>query len=405
MGIPGLLVFARDNTRQVHITEFANCTAAIDVYSWIYKGAFNTAMEIMLEGKTQYLKTYINRRINVLTEAGIRPLMVFDGHDLPLKSDVDAARRQSRQASLRKAHDLLERRGKTDLEVRSCFRSAFEVTFEIAREVMSWLRDRNIDYLVAPYEADAQLAFLNISGIVDLVISEDSDLIPFGCRKILYKLDENGHGCLIDDEKFPALSKLGHMYSMDRLRWMCIMAGCDYFKGIPGIGLAKARKILMQIRHVELKEVLRCVKIRLSTSTCFDEDFDTKFELADLMFKHQDLPSDFKMIVEFGEIFGGEITVDQCKGHLNYSQKEIECVKKKGKDADEETSLDKSIQEESLIANECSNREDTPSKRFLDRKKPQDTMSSPASPYFGILPAQLRRNPIENLKEENSGSK
>ena len=39
-------------------------------------------------------------------------------------------------------------------------------------------------YIVAPYEADAQLAFLSIQGQADVVITEDSDTIPFGCRKV-----------------------------------------------------------------------------------------------------------------------------------------------------------------------------------------------------------------------------
>jgi len=41
-----------------------------------------------------------------------------------------------------------------------------------------------VRYLVAPYEADAQLAYLSMKGIVDVVISEDSDTIPYGCRRV-----------------------------------------------------------------------------------------------------------------------------------------------------------------------------------------------------------------------------
>jgi 5'-3' exonuclease len=37
---------------------------------------------------------------------------------------------------------------------------------------------------VAPYEADAQLAFLSTRGMVDIVIAEDSDTIPYGCRRV-----------------------------------------------------------------------------------------------------------------------------------------------------------------------------------------------------------------------------
>lgn len=45
-------------------------------------------------------------------------------------------------------------------------------------------RAKGIDCIVAPYEADAQLAYLNKAGIVQAVITEDSDLLAFGCKKV-----------------------------------------------------------------------------------------------------------------------------------------------------------------------------------------------------------------------------
>lgn len=45
---------------------------------------------------------------------------------------------------------------------------------------------------MAPYEADAQLAFLVKQGLVDGVITEDSDCLPFGCRTVLFKMDRDG---------------------------------------------------------------------------------------------------------------------------------------------------------------------------------------------------------------------
>ena len=38
-----------------------------------------------------------------------------------------------------------------------------------------------IDYVVAPLEADAQLAYLESQGVVP----EDSDLIAFGCKEVI----------------------------------------------------------------------------------------------------------------------------------------------------------------------------------------------------------------------------
>ena len=59
-----------------------------------------------------------------------------------------------------------------------------DVTTDLAYELILTLRSEGIDYLVAPYEADAQMAYLNKMGLVDAIITEDSDLILFGCQKV-----------------------------------------------------------------------------------------------------------------------------------------------------------------------------------------------------------------------------
>ena len=37
---------------------------------------------------------------------------------------------------------------------------------------------------MAPFEADAQLAYLMKERIADIVITEDSDLLTFGCQRV-----------------------------------------------------------------------------------------------------------------------------------------------------------------------------------------------------------------------------
>ena len=41
-----------------------------------------------------------------------------------------------------------------------------------------------VEVVVAPYEADSQLAYLAKEGIADVVITEDSDLLAFGCKQV-----------------------------------------------------------------------------------------------------------------------------------------------------------------------------------------------------------------------------
>lgn len=49
-------------------------------------------------------------------------------------------------------------------------------------------RAQGVDCIVAPYEADAQLAYLNKIGMVQAIITEDSDLLAFGCKKVWKKI-------------------------------------------------------------------------------------------------------------------------------------------------------------------------------------------------------------------------
>ena len=45
-----------------------------------------------------------------------------------------------------------------------------------------------MDCIVAPYEADAQLAYLMKAGLTQAIISEDSDLLVYGCQKVVPNL-------------------------------------------------------------------------------------------------------------------------------------------------------------------------------------------------------------------------
>ena len=46
------------------------------------------------------------------------------------------------------------------------------------------LKAANVDFIVAPFEADAQMAYLAVNGLVHAVITEDSDLLPYGCPRV-----------------------------------------------------------------------------------------------------------------------------------------------------------------------------------------------------------------------------
>ena len=49
---------------------------------------------------------------------------------------------------------------------------------------MQALQQAGVPFIVAPYEADAQMAFLALNQRVHAVITEDSDMLPYGCPRV-----------------------------------------------------------------------------------------------------------------------------------------------------------------------------------------------------------------------------
>lgn len=85
------------------------------------------------------------------------------------------------------------------------------------------LRAEGVAYVVAPYEADAQMAFLEHSGVVDGIITEDSDLLVFGCKKVIFKLDSDGNCVCIRRENFARVVDIPlHSWSDREFREMAV---------------------------------------------------------------------------------------------------------------------------------------------------------------------------------------
>lgn len=54
----------------------------------------------------------------------------------------------------------------------------------MAYNLIKVLQSEGVEFIVAPYEADAQLAYLALNNLVDAVITEDSDLVVYGCPRV-----------------------------------------------------------------------------------------------------------------------------------------------------------------------------------------------------------------------------
>ncbi|XP_022801590.1 exonuclease 1-like [Stylophora pistillata] len=130
MAVNCLWPFLEKFSGKVNLREFSRQTAAIDASCWIHRALY---LSISQSGNRERFDSIFQSYLQTVTNAGVRPLVVFDGLPLPAKA--------------------------------------------ICLSV-------GIIYVVSPYESDAQIAFLLGSDCADFAITEDSDLLAYSCKKV-----------------------------------------------------------------------------------------------------------------------------------------------------------------------------------------------------------------------------
>ncbi|RYP17980.1 hypothetical protein DL765_004199 [Monosporascus sp. GIB2] len=122
-------------------------------------------------------------------------------------------------------------------------RDADEVTQIMITECQALLRFFGIPYITAPMEAEAQCAELVRLGLVDGIVTDDSDIFLFGGTRV-YKNMFNSNKfveCYLaaDLEKELSLSR-------EQLIALAQLLGSDYAEGLPGVGPVTAVEILSE---------------------------------------------------------------------------------------------------------------------------------------------------------------
>lgn len=78
-----------------------------------------------------------------------------------------------------------------DDEARKYFGRSLVLRTKMIDLFIDILQCLDIEFIIAPYEADAQMAYMVREGLADFAVTEDSDLIAYGCPKVLLKLSLN----------------------------------------------------------------------------------------------------------------------------------------------------------------------------------------------------------------------
>ena len=212
---------------------------------------------------------------------GVTPYLVFDGDNLPSKSGTESDRAKRREESRRRGLEL-HKAGKVS-QAHQELQKAVDVTPLMARQLIEELKRLDVQYVVAPYEADAQLAYLEAKGIINGILSEDSDLLVFGAKRLLTKLDQHGECVEINRADFASCQEISLVGWTDaQFRRMAILSGCDYLPSINKMGLKTAYRYVRKYKNVE--KVIRMLQFEGQFTV--PPGYLEKYQQAELTFLH-----------------------------------------------------------------------------------------------------------------------
>ncbi|KAF4549837.1 XPG N-terminal domain-containing protein 1 [Elsinoe fawcettii] len=282
MGVKGLLPLLKSIQKPCSLKQFQGQTLGVDAYGWLHRGTIACAIELAQGKPTTKFVDFCMHRVRMLIHFGVRPYIVFDGDYLPSKKNTEKGRAAKRREAKAAGLELLNM-GRTAQAYQELQKS-IDVTPEMARQFMDELDKMKVDFIVAPYEADAQLVYLEKKGIINGIISEDSDMLVFGAKSLLTKLDQYGECVAIHRKDFTACREASFLgWSDSEFRWMSILSGCDYLAPIGNVGLKTAHRLIRKHKTVD-----RTVKaLQFDGKSKVPADYLTSFRDADLTFLYQ----------------------------------------------------------------------------------------------------------------------
>lgn len=218
---------------------------AIDAYMFLFWSQIPT-LEVLDESVQRRILRNFMAKLWYLVQNNVSFVVVFDGRykpgklrhgfipDLPESLSYDEALRYFLTISP----------------------SKYDEDNGLVKSLKKILQRNKIDWVQAPAEAEAECAWLQRLGIVDYVVTDDSDAFVFGATRVLRMFNRVKY---FDSENNPVLSSTDYYVTplemsqiadvtgltRDRLIMIAVLRGGDYSTGSEGIGITRAKELAM----------------------------------------------------------------------------------------------------------------------------------------------------------------
>ena len=247
MGIKNLNSVIKESMKKTTFNKLRGSIIGIDFSLFLYRFIYN---------KNNPVECFL-RQVQMFFRHKILPVYVIDG-DAPLeKQTILDKRAHTRQKLYDNIVELLDQQSDNN-SPNTTSRLTSEITkLEQRCVVFSQKQVRDIlyffDLLGIPVireneEADFILAKLSAANKIDYILSDDSDVLAFGAKRVLKNFCIKEERCdlyIMND----ILGTLG--VTMQKFLDICILCGCDYTMKIRNMNCGKSLQLILQYGSIE----------------------------------------------------------------------------------------------------------------------------------------------------------
>ncbi|XP_048482074.1 flap endonuclease GEN [Plutella xylostella] len=246
MGINGLWGVLTPFSEKKSLHEIRGETIAVDLSGWVCDS--QNVTDYYVQPKL-YLRNLFFRTMYLLL-ADIKPIFVLEGDAPELKRDVMAARNAIQFRGAAPRTETAAAVSKRPDVGRKRFRN-------VLKECESLLKSMGVICIKGQGEAEATCAQLNAQGLVDAVVSQDSDCFAYGAHRVYRNFSVSssaGGGAMQGSVDCYDARKMYEQngFGRNKMVALAILCGCDYGAGACGSSKVTVLSFLETVSEEEV---------------------------------------------------------------------------------------------------------------------------------------------------------
>ena len=233
---------------KIHISSLKNYKIGIDFSLFLYRFIYN---------QNNPIECFL-RQILLFFKNNITPVYVLDGN-APDEKNIILEKRQQKRSKIHSEIDRLKqlhqnpnnspsRNSIIQEEIAKLEKKCVLFSPEMIDKILDFFNLLGVPVIRENAESDWVLAQLNKNNLIDCVLSEDSDLLTFGAKKVLKNFSIREQTCNIYElEDILKEADITHNQFVD----MCILCGCDYAPRFKNINCATSYNLIKNHQDCE----------------------------------------------------------------------------------------------------------------------------------------------------------